>query len=339
MDDGETGIDVCGVTADITKHDAKTEHGAQAEESMDIDDDLEGSETDAKLLERLRLKRSQENKTPDIITVSQSEECYDMTHKYRGYALLMNNERFGRRLKEIGLGDRAGSNIDERNLRRELTDLGFTVKLMIDRSAQSMKNACYEMAAKNHSQVDCFVCIILSHGDEGVVYGTDTTIEIKELVKPFKGDMCPSLIGKPKLFIIQACRGSQTDPGVSIDVTDAKGKAPSDDKMPVDEPQVIKLPIEADFLFAYSTVPGFYSWRNGMNGSWFIQALCQTLKEHGTKMEFRKILTRVNKIVAQNFQSNNPDNEDFHMMKQIPCITYMLTKDLYFNTKKTKRLF
>ena len=27
----------------------------------------------------------------------------------------------------------------------------------------------------------------------------------------------------------------------------------------------------ADFLIAYSTVPGFYSWRNTTQGSWFIQ--------------------------------------------------------------------
>lgn len=30
----------------------------------------------------------------------------------------------------------------------------------------------------------------------------------------------------------------------------------------------ISLPSEADFLFAYSTVPGYYSWRNSQRGSW-----------------------------------------------------------------------
>ena len=31
---------------------------------------------------------------------------------------------------------------------------------------------------------------------------------------------------------------------------------------------VITLPTEADFLYAYSTVPGYYSWRNYTKGSW-----------------------------------------------------------------------
>lgn len=32
----------------------------------------------------------------------------------------------------------------------------------------------------------------------------------------------------------------------------------------------ISLPIESDFVYAYSTVPGYYSWRNSRNGSWSV---------------------------------------------------------------------
>ncbi len=44
-------------------------------------------------------------------------------------------------------------------------------------------------------------CAILSHGDEGIVYGTDFVVEIDTLLEPIK--QCPSLRGKPKLFFIQ----------------------------------------------------------------------------------------------------------------------------------------
>ena len=45
---------------------------------------------------------------------------------------------------------------------------------------------------------------ILSHGeDAGIVYGTDGSINIDLLTAPFKGNNCPSLVGKPKLFVIQ----------------------------------------------------------------------------------------------------------------------------------------
>jgi len=46
------------------------------------------------------------------------------------------------------------------------------------------------------------------------------------------------------------------------------------DSNPFETQYVNKLPMEADFLFAYSTVSGYFSWRNSTNGSWFIQSLC-----------------------------------------------------------------
>ena len=30
-----------------------------------------------------------------------------------------------------------------------------------------------------------------------------------------------------------------------------------------------------DLMVAYSTIPGFVSWRDSRNGSWFIQDLCE----------------------------------------------------------------
>ena len=48
---------------------------------------------------------------------------------------------------------------------------------------------------------------------------------------------------------LQACQGSQFDSGVSMDMTDAKGESR-------DQIQVHKIPSEADFLIAYSAVPG-----------------------------------------------------------------------------------
>ena len=49
------------------------------------------------------------------------------------------------------------------------------------------------------------------------------------------------------------------------------GVEPDSGSMEVDGPPEsndISLPTEADFLYAYSTVPGYYSWRNSARGSW-----------------------------------------------------------------------
>ncbi len=62
--------------------------------------------------------------------------------------------------------------------------------------------------------------------------------------------------------------------------------------------------MESDVLMAYSVVPGYFSWRNSIRGSWFIQALCQCLDKYGKSMDILRLLTRVNKQVALNFESN-----------------------------------
>ena len=49
----------------------------------------------------------------------------------------------------------------------------------------------------------------------------------------------------------QACQGVQFDAGVAVNTTDAKGDLPMDQDI-----QVHKIPSEADFLIAYSVVPG-----------------------------------------------------------------------------------
>lgn len=58
-------------------------------------------------------------------------------------------------------------------------------------------------ASQDHSDHDCFGCAILSYGREGMVYARDGQVSLDLLVLPFKGDRCPSLIGKPKLYFIQ----------------------------------------------------------------------------------------------------------------------------------------
>lgn len=55
----------------------------------------------------------------------------------------------------------------------------------------------------DHSDSDCFGCAILSYGIEGRVYATDGMLPLDVLIVPFKGDKCPMLVGKPKLFFLQ----------------------------------------------------------------------------------------------------------------------------------------
>jgi caspase 7 len=94
-----------------------------------------------------------------------------------------------------------------------------------------------------------------------------------------------------------------------------------------------KIPSHADFLIAYSTIPGFYSWRNTTDGSWFVQALCDVLQRNGHSHDLLSNLTRVARKMAFDFKSNNPRDVVMEGNKQIPCITSMLTRDIIFTKK------
>lgn len=63
----------------------------------------------------------------------------------------------------------------------------------------------FTVAKENHSRCASFVCVLLSHGDEGEFFGTDGPVNLKSLTSLFRGDRCTTLVGKPKLFFIQVC--------------------------------------------------------------------------------------------------------------------------------------
>lgn len=129
----------------------------------------------------------------------------------------------------------------------------------------------------DHNNKDCFICCILSHGDEGIVYGTDgQKVSIFELTSYFTGSKCPSLAGKPKVFFIQACQGDNYQKGVPVE-TDSKEE---DTYLEMDLSfQKSYIPNEADFLLGMATVNNCVSYRNPMEGTWYIQSLCQSLRE------------------------------------------------------------
>jgi caspase 7 len=238
------------------------------------------------------------------------EPEYRMNHKRRGYALIINNRQFK------NMPAREGTDIDAKCLEATLGRLGFDTKLFHDCTASSMRNLATYYSKLDHDDADCFVCAVLSHGENGVLYGVDSELDVDQLTRLFKTSR--SLAGKPKIFILQACRGSQLMESV--------------DTNPFETYSVGRIPMEADFLLCYSTVAGFYSWRNSQSGSWFIQSLCAIFDEHGSELEVIQLLTLVNRRVAYYYKSNASE-PSMSGKRQVPCIVSMLTKELYFKPK------
>ncbi|XP_034745445.1 caspase-6-like [Etheostoma cragini] len=255
-------------------------------------------------------------------------EEYKMDNKRRGLALIFNQERFFWRL---ALHERNGTNADRCNLEKRLNELNFEVNAYDNCKRDEVFNIISEAAEANHSDADCFLLVFLSHGENDHVYTYDGKISIQEITSLFKGDKCKSLVGKPKIFILQACRGDKHDnPVTPCDVVDSDLNT---NEVVVDASAVHTLPAGADFIMCYSVAEGYYSHRETFNGSWYVQDLCELLKKYGDSLEFTELLTLVNRKVSMRSVGNCKDWNAIGK-KQVPCFASMLTKKLYLRPKK-----
>ena len=133
----------------------------------------------------------------------------------QGIAVIINNKTF---TSTFGLGNRNGTDKDAVALERLFTYLGFYTNRYNDLTGSEMKRA---VATIDYRQYDCLLVAILTHGVQGKLYGTDgEKIPVEDLTTLFNGDQCPSLIDKPKIFFLQACRGENRDERVKYDMVD-----------------------------------------------------------------------------------------------------------------------
>ena len=182
----------------------------------------------------------------------------------------------------------------------------------------------------------------MSHGDKdengcGIIHTFDGTMKVDLLWKDFAGDRCPSLIGKPKLFFIQACRGSLTDFGAEIIDDDRRFNRIEEESSCRSQSATVpqKIPTMADILVMFSCADGYISIRNTLYGSWFIQALCLKLEQYVNASEDKElmtILTGVNRHVAYCMEANFfNDDPETPTHKNMPVIMSMLTKSFVFD--------
>lgn len=159
--------------------------------------------------------------------------------------------------------------------------LGFKIQIKQDCSKESMMKAVTELCRQDHTQADCVVCCVLTHGYEGGLFGVDgERVSIKELLEQLDGHHCLSLIQKPKLFFLQACQGDKEQTAAFLQSDGSKNTSDKESGLLCDA-QVPRetIPVGADYLVAMATVPGYVSFREKVRGTWFIQSLCEKLKQ------------------------------------------------------------
>uniref|UniRef100_A0A8C1UX18 Caspase-3-like n=1 Tax=Cyprinus carpio TaxID=7962 RepID=A0A8C1UX18_CYPCA len=231
----------------------------------------------------------------------------DKTVKNRALIVSVGNFHPGEDLSK-----RHGVKRDNQRLHEILSKLGFSVKIIMDIEADEIYEAF--KAESKKTVKDCFVGVISSHGEEGVVFGADGgAVKLAEIYSYFRG---PSMADKSKLFLIQACRGHGLDEGVEAD------SSFSEEEDGVSE--LFSIPIDTAVM--YATSPGYGAFMHPA-GSELIQTFCNLLEEEGgPDLEITRLLTRINFQVAYNFKSRG---KTLGGKKQMPCFVTRFTREVF----------
>ena len=105
--------------------------------------------------------------------------------------------------------NREGSGKDKEALTKIFEEFGFHCEHHDNLKANEITNQINQLAKRdNYENYGCLVVCIFSHGGDGYIFGRDDQkVFIEEEKKKFKNRK--TLVGKPKIWIIQACQGDE----------------------------------------------------------------------------------------------------------------------------------
>lgn len=228
---------------------------------------------------------------------------YDLTGECAGLGLILVNHK-------CGILDRIGASKDLQNFTHIFKNM--KLKLSIQEDFKDPKSVLKFIGeeVKIHQNLKSFFIAISTHGlDNDTIDCHDgKSMGLSDILSEFQ---IPILAGKPKVFLIQACRGDSEDTKVC-------------QRIVADFAPTIATH-ESDVLKAYSCVKGYTSTREREVGSWFVAALRACFDELQRPCNILQLLTATNNYMQTQFEDRNKLGG---VVKQ-PCeVTYTLCADL-----------
>ncbi|KAE8622432.1 hypothetical protein XENTR_v10005242 [Xenopus tropicalis] len=215
---------------------------------------------------------------------TQGDKIYEMRKREgrKRLALIICNEKFET------LTERQGAKVDLDGMTKLLNELGYQVLQETNLAKEEMLKVLKEFAAREeHVDSDSTFIVLMSHGDKPGVCGTDSKkiehekgqcqvtnlLQTDEIFSIFNNIHCPKLRDKPKVIIIQACRGEER--GQKL-VCDAVALPPEEQ---LEDDALHRVQRETDFICFCSSTPDTVSWRHPTMGSLFITGLIKKMNE------------------------------------------------------------
>lgn len=258
---------------------------------------------------------------------------YKMESTPRGLCFIINNKNY------VNMPICEGTDVNRDQLSDLFTSLSFGVETKNDLTGAEMKSILSELTRyEGLTIVDSLVVCLLCHGDSDNVYGIDGEAVnlLSDVFKIFGPQTCQPMIGKPKLFVLNSCRGRERDFGSHFSTVELQPTVAQADVTlhpPSNVPDVrpttqLTLPETnpsfKDLYIAYSTFQGHVSYLDSEDGSWFIQKLVEVFKEEASLYEIDIMMREVNRRVASDYDASS-------LEVQMPSPSNTLTRQWFFN--------
>ncbi|XP_051026683.1 caspase-14 [Acomys russatus] len=204
------------------------------------------------------------------------EERYDMSGAHLALTLCVTKAREG-----------CEADIDA--LERMFRHLKFESTVKRDPTAQEFLDEMdkFQQTIDNWEEpVSCAFVVLMAHGEEGFLKGEDDKmVRLEDLFEVLNNKNCKGLRAKPKVYIIQACRGEHRDPGEEVGEEQVSA---------ITKDNLQTIPTFTDALHIYSTVEGFIAYRHDQKGSAFIQTVTNVFTNRkGSIIELLEEVTRI----------------------------------------------
>ncbi|TMS07762.1 Caspase-1 [Larimichthys crocea] len=263
---------------------------------------------------RTKMQRSDNTFAKDQ-AADKDEAIYPVT-KYSSsnrVALLISNIEFTNEKF-----NRNGADKDEMNMEKLLSDLGYEVVKYTNLTAKAIDDAVIRFSKhRKLKETDSVLVVLMSHGKLGAVLGVETSgdddkFPINNIYKHLGSEKCPELLDKPKIIIIQACRGEErgsviVSDGANVlcdDVKQPSPPLPADDDIEEDVLRCVHR--EKDFISLLSSTPDTVSYRHREEGSFLIQFIAEIFPQYALADDieelFRKVMQRFEGLPFRNIR-------------------------------------
>ena len=226
----------------------------------------------------------------------------DRRHAANGLAIIVGNER------SVVHKARAlpGVKKDLEAMKATFETLRFATFPLFNPTSEQIKDAVKAAASSIRFPI-CYkriAFVFAGHGDEGVIYTHTGPVDLgRDVYGPLQPCNACILANMPKLFFIDACRGSEGDEGVRI----------------VSRGNDYRMPSFGNNLVAYSTLQSMKCFeRIGGGGLWTQRVATQLCTDEGS---IHEVLTEVNRLLAK-------DTEMYKHVQQ-PTLTSSLHERIY----------